>query len=174
MRRSLATLCVLGAGLTLAAPAAARPATTVPDALRVPDGQRRVLTTVGTGAQVYDCVEGSWRFREPVALLGKRAAPLGIHFAGPNWQSLRDGSRVTGRLLASVPASRPERDIPPLLLEASANAGAGVFGRVTFIQRLRTRGGVAPSGSCDPGRQASASVPYRSTYVFWAPVGETG
>ena len=166
----LATIAALG----VAAPGAATPArgaaaAAVPDALRVGDGRRVVLRTTGVGAQVYDCVDGAWRFREPVATLGGAGRPLGIHFAGPTWQSLRDGSRVTGRLLASVPAPRAGRDIPWLLLEASANAGTGVFGEVGLVQRLRTRGGVAPAGSCDPATQASTAVPYRAAYVFWGP-----
>jgi hypothetical protein len=120
---------------------------------------------------VYDCLDGSWRFREPAATLGRGRSALGIHFAGPNWQSLRDGSRVTGRLRASVAAARPARDIPWLLLEAAANAGRGVFADVDFVQRLDTRGGVAPPGACDPVTRPSVAVPYRSTYVFWAPGG---
>jgi hypothetical protein len=35
------------------------------------------------------------------------------------------------------------------------------------VQRLDTRGGVAPTGACHAG--ASAAVPYTATYNFWAP-----
>lgn len=177
MKRLISTGLTLGAaGLALAAPGAAAAAaatepqgTTVPEALRVPAGQQKVLTIEGIGSQVYDCVGGGWRFREPTAVLTRGRRTLGIHFGGPNWQSLADGSRVTGRLRTSVPAPRPERDIPLLLIEADANFGNGIFADVDYIQRLRTRGGVAPTGACDPATQPSASIPYRSTYVFWAP-----
>ena len=169
----LAAIACLVAGLALTTPARGEDATggdkAVPEALRVGDGQRVVLRTTGVGVQVYDCVDGAWRFREPVATLGRGKAPLGIHFAGPTWQSLADGSRVAGRVLASVPARRADRDIPWLLLQATATAGAGVFGDVTFVQRLRTAGGVAPAGTCDPATQPSTAVPYRALYVFWAP-----
>ncbi len=172
MRRAFLTLAAaLIAGLALATASVAAPAArTVPDALAVPDGQRVVLKTIGVGVQVYDCLDGSWRFREPAATLGRGRSALGIHFAGPNWQSLRDGSRVTGRLRTGVAAPRPGRDIPWLLLEAAANVGSGVFADVDFVQRLDTRGGVAPPGACDPVTRPSVAVPYRSTYVFWAPV----
>ncbi len=164
MKRVLPIVLALGGTFAAAAPAAAA---TVPEAVRVPDGQRKVLTVKGVGTQVHDCVDGGWRFREPAAVLTRGRRILGIHFAGPNWQSLSDGSRVTGRLRASAPAPRPERDIPLLLLEASATVGQGVFGAVDFIQRLDTRGGVAPTGACDAATQPSTAVPYRSTYVFW-------
>jgi hypothetical protein len=167
----LVAFAALVAGLALTAPATGKEApaaaTAVPEALRVGDGQRVVLRTTGVGVQVYDCVDGAWRFREPVATLGRGSAPLGIHFAGPTWQALTDGSRVTGRVVASAPARRADRDIPWLLLEATSTTGAGVFGEVTSIQRLRTSGGVAPAGACDPATQLSAAVPYRALYVFW-------
>lgn len=42
----------------------------------------------------------------------------------------------------------------------------GVFGNVAFIQRLDTRGGVAPASCTAP---STVSVDYSANYVFWAP-----
>ena len=36
-----------------------------------------------------------------------------------------------------------------------------------YVQRLDTRGGVAPAGACQAG--ASVAVPYTATYNFWGP-----
>jgi Protein of unknown function (DUF3455) len=43
----------------------------------------------------------------------------------------------------------------------------GVFNNVLFIQRIDTRGGVAPTGTCSA--PTTAAVDYVANYVFWAP-----
>jgi hypothetical protein len=55
--------------------------------------------------------------------------------------------------------------IPQLLLQATRTRGDGVFGGVTYVQRLATRGGVAPSGTCADG--ATAGVRYTAEYRFF-------
>ena len=41
--------------------------------------------------------------------------------------------------------------------------------QVVWVQRVRTRGGLAPSGGCDPAHLgAVARVPYAATYCFLA------
>ena len=141
----------------------------VPPELQVPDGHRLVLSALGRGVQVYDCPAGAWVLREPAAAILRGERTVAIHYAGPTWQSVKDGSKVvaTGPRLM-VPAPHPERDIPRLRLETTGT-GPGLFGQVDFIQRLRTRGGVAPAGACQAG--ASVGVPYTATYNFWAPAG---
>ena len=94
---------------------------------------------------------------------------MAIHYAGPTWQSVKDGSKVvaTGER-RMVLAPHPERDIPWLRLETTGT-GSGLFGEVRYVQRLETRGGLAPTGACQVG--ASLGVPYQATYNFWAPAG---
>jgi hypothetical protein len=36
------------------------------------------------------------------------------------------------------------------------------------VQRIETRGGVAPAGPCDPAKDSTIAVPYRARYVFYA------
>lgn len=141
----------------------------VPAELRVPDGYQRVLQSFGRGVQVYDCVDGSWKFREPAAaIVDERSGEIvAIHYAGPTWQSVRDGSKVVGAVKARSDAPNPQRDIPWLLLQATSTTGPGLFANVGYIQRLTTTGGVAPAGACTPGQ--STGVPYKATYQFWAP-----
>ena len=163
----------LALGLTTIVPAGAVDKTPdqshLPVELRVPDGYRRVLTTEGRGVQIYDCVDGAWKFRAPKAdiHLDKQNDKLvATHYVGPTWESLKDGSKVVGARKAGRDAPNPQQDIPWLLLEAKSNAGSGVFADVDYIQRLDTDGGVAPPGPCTTGE--TARVPYRSTYDFWA------
>jgi hypothetical protein len=170
-------LCVipilLALALTPTSPAVAADLvsqSSIPAELRVPDGFTRVLTSVGRGFQIYDCVDSAWKFREPLAaIIDSRTGKLvAVHYVGPTWQSIRDGSKVVAAVKARVDAPNPQHDIPWLLLQATSNAGSGQFGKVQYIQRLETEGGVAPSGACTSGQ--SASVPYQATYDFWAPV----
>jgi hypothetical protein len=92
---------------------------------------------------------------------------VALHYAGPTWQSVKDGSKVvaTGERVM-VRAPHPERDIPWLRLETTGT-GPGLFGQVDYVQRLDTWGGLAPTGACQAG--ASAAVPYTATYNFWVP-----
>lgn len=154
--------------LTSAGPATAKKPD-VPSALVPPAGQEQVASLLGAGVQVYDCVGTTWTFREPNAVLLEKKRFVGTHYAGPTWESLRDGSTVTGAVQARVAAAHPTRDIPLLLLRATGNTGSGVFSEVDFVQRLDTRGGVAPAGGCDAAVQSVARVPYTATYVFFAP-----
>src|SRR5262245_41726029 len=159
---------VLALGLTSTFPGPATAQTdqsNVPPELRVPDGYQRVL---GRGVQIYDCVNGAWQFREPTAAIFDQRTDtvVAIHYAGPTWQSIQDGSKVVGAVKARRDAPNPQRDIPWLLLQATSATGPGLFGAVQYIQRLDTEGGVAPAGPCTTGR--TASVPYQATYAFWA------
>jgi Protein of unknown function (DUF3455) len=162
----------LVAGAAMPAGAGSRPPA-VPPAIQVPAGQEVVLDVVGKGVQIYDCRPSTadpnvhaWTFREPAAVLyGHRGRPVGIHFRGPTFESF-DGSSVVGALEDSAPS--PTGSIPWLLLAAASNQGDGVLGQVDYVQRLETRGGVAPAGACDPARDATVAVPYRARYVFYA------
>jgi hypothetical protein len=172
MRRRLPLLCLLALLISTlvasAVPAGARPKPPpVPPALAVPADQEVVLDVVGKGVQIYDCQGGTWTFREPAAVLyGRGRRPVGIHFRGPTFESF-DGSSVVGTLRASVPA--PEAGaIPWLLLQATTRAGDGVLAGVDWVQRIRTEGGAAPSGACDPADDATVAVPYRARYVFYS------
>jgi hypothetical protein len=154
-----------------AVPSLAARGNRIPKELRVPEGHRLVLSALGQGVQIYDCsAAGAWTLREPAAAILKGDTTVALHYAGPTWQSVKDGSKVVARpepeRRVVVPAPHPERDIPWLRLE-TIGTGPGLFGQVDFIQRLRTRGGVAPAGACQAG--ASTAVPYTATYNFWTP-----
>jgi hypothetical protein len=91
--------------------------------LQVPEGHRLVLSALGRGVQVYDCPAGTWVLREPAAAILRGERTVAIHYAGPTWQSVKDGSKVvvTGeRRMAQAP--HPERDIPWLRLETTGPA----------------------------------------------------
>src|SRR5262249_20270631 len=108
-----------------------------------------------------------WVLREPEAeLFGDGGRAMGRHYAGPTWESA-DGSKVVGELARRLPAPHTGA-VPWLLVRAVRSEGDGVFGRGTWIQRVDTKGGQAPGGSCDGGPAgASLRVPYGAVYYFY-------
>ncbi len=81
------------------------------ESIDVPPHSRLLLRAVGSGDQVYDCVNGRWALEAPDAkLLNQDGSVIGRHFAGPTWQ-LNDGSWVKvgqspNRLLPTRPQYR--------------------------------------------------------------------
>ncbi len=122
------------------------------------------------GVQIYRWNGTSWIFVAPEALLFADAdgnGVVGIHYGGPTWES-NSGSKVVGMVLERC---TPDPDaIPWLLLKAVSNEGPGPFQRVTFIQRVNTVGGLAPTDAGDfVGEEAR--VPYTTEYYFYRASG---
>ena len=132
-----------------------------PRAVRVPPGNRLVARLDGQGVQVYQCNAGAWAFLEPVAQLSDGTSTA-IHFRGPSWESPRDGSLIEAATVASSPVAGA---IPELLLQATKTRGDGIFGKVTYVQRLDTTGGLAPTTACADGQ--TRGIPYTADYLFY-------
>src|SRR5690349_16960512 len=150
--------------LVLAVACMARYSTTqsAKESIDVPPHSRLLLRAVGSGDQVYGCLNGNWALKAPNAkLLNQEGSVIGRHFAGPTWQ-LNDGSRIQGRVVAKQIA--PDATAVPWLLLESVG-GTGRLGAVRFIQRTGTHGGNAPDGSCS--QSAIRRVPYTATYSFY-------
>jgi len=171
--RPLAASLAAAALATLAATAfaAAHGGMTVPEPVRVPAGHKVALETVGVGEITYECraKDGAhaWVFAGPDAeLRGRDGQRVGRYFGPPaTWQA-EDGSAITGKQLAVAPGG--DGNIPLQLVEANPATGSGKMQGVTHVQRLATRGGVAPAKPCDAGRMGSKEiVRYQADYVFW-------
>jgi hypothetical protein len=144
-------------------------ASTVPPILVPPPGNELIASFAAHGVQVYKCTNGSFVFVEPAAnLIGFSPVLDGvqttIHFRGPSWESTDDGSLVEAQVVASSPVPG---SIAELLLKSTSNRGNGIFGKVTFVQRLKTKGGLAPVGVCTDGQ--TIGVKYTAEYRFFAP-----
>ena len=62
-------------------------AQTAKESIDVPPGSRLLLRAVGSGDQVYGCVNGRWELKAPDAkLLNQEGSVIGRHFAGPTWE----------------------------------------------------------------------------------------
>ncbi|MGP4005126.1 DUF3455 domain-containing protein [Streptomyces sp. 4N124] len=146
----------------------ARTGVEIPAALKVPDGNRLSGVFSAEGVQTYTCTDGAWKLLEPAATLSAKndrsQRPVALHSRGPVWVSTVDGSAVTAAAVATSPKTGT---IPELLLKSTATRGTGAFADVSYIQRLNTRGGVAPTTACTGTDQVS--VPYSATYTFYKP-----
>lgn len=145
-----------------------------PANLTVPAHNEVLFQTYATGVQTYVCkaspddaTKFAWTFVAPTADLWNPAGEkIGSHYAGPTWEGA-DGSKVMGKVLERADATAPGA-IPWLLLEATSHTGTGVFGEVSYIQRLETVGGVAPTDGCDAAAAgAERAVEYTAQYAFF-------
>lgn len=160
--------------IVLAACAAPMHAPDAPSAVTPPAGSKYAMTTVGIGEITYECRAKAgaadafeWVFVAPVATLydGNRKI-VGKYYSGPTWEAA-DGSKVTGKQLAVSPASGTG-NIPLQLVQANPAMGSGAMTDVTYIQRLNTLGGVAPSTPCAKANAgAKQQVQYQADYVFY-------
>ena len=145
----------------------------LPEPVRVPAGQKLMMSTTGVGEITYECREKKdmagaheWAFVAPVATLysGDKKT-VGKYYAGPTWEA-NDGSKVTGKQLAVSPAA--PGSIPLQLVKTDPAMGAGAMTGVSYIQRLNTKGGVAPAMACDAmSKGKRQQVAYEADYVFY-------
>jgi hypothetical protein len=120
----------------------------LPEAVRVPAGQKQMMSTWASGEITYECREKAgmagqheWAFVGPVATLYSGDKKMvGKYYAGPTWEAA-DGSKVTGKQVAIAPAT--PGSIPLQLVKAEPAMGQGAMTGVNYIQRLNTNGGVA-------------------------------
>jgi len=158
----------------------------MPQALQVPAGNKAFREGAAIGTQDYICRPSSsgfaWKFFGPQATLSnKHDERIITHFLSPNpfengtpratWQDSEHTSKIWGLTVASVTV-QPDA-IPWLLLQVvgaeDGPTGGDGLSQTTFVQRLNTAGGVAPSTGCavsgDVGKMAL--VPYSADYFFY-------
>jgi len=170
----------------------------VPPEIRAPAGNEVFFVGRGVGTQNYvclpcdpsrpDCASGVAfsLFTPQATLFNDQGEQVTTHFFSPNpfegdvvratWQHSQDTSSVWGQVIGT--SSDPRFVTPgaiPWLLIKVVGAQAGPTGgskltRTTFIQRLNTVGGAAPSKGCSSPADigAKAFVPYTSDYFFYS------
>ena len=149
----------------------------LPDAVKVPAGFAAAMETVGVGEITCECKakagpgavagEFEWVFVSPKAVLNDRSGrPVGSYYGPPaTWQAA-DGSRITGAQLAVAPSSAG--NIPLQLVKANPAMGAGAMMGISHIQRVATKGGVAPAMACAAANMGQKQVVnYQADYIFY-------
>jgi hypothetical protein len=166
----------------------------VPTELEVPEGNRLFFIGHAFGTQNYMCLPTAtgvaWTLVGPQAnLFDRHDRQITTHFLSPNpdeggvaratWQDSDDTSAVWARAFATSadPIYVAPGAIPWLRLEVVGDARGPKNGRAltatTWIQRLNTTGGLAPSTGCTTSTNVGARVfvPYTADYFFYKKAG---
>ena len=148
----------------------------VPAKLKVPAGNALTSQVSAKGVQIYVCqpktsdrTQFEWTLKAPEAdLFNASGALVGKHYGGPTWEYTKDKSKVVGEVKERLDS--PDRTtIPWVLLSAKSHEGNGLFSKVTYIQRVNTKGGKAPATGCDSSKQnTTIRVDYTADYYFFA------
>ena len=158
------------------APGVGTPNSSLPAAIQVNETQFKVVASfVGIGKQVYDCNAGTARScsvsRSPglLSLGGSGGDPRQGSVLGELRRLTREWEHYHS---SCVPTSVPglhgsDENVPWLKVTGDPVGNSGVFSKVAFIQRIDTRGGVMPTGTCTTPK--TVAVDYTANYVFWAP-----
>jgi hypothetical protein len=160
----------------------------VPAGLQVPAGNQAFLEGAAIGTQDYICLPSgsgtAWTFFGPQAtLFNEHDQQIITHFLSPNpfengtprvtWQDSEDTSKIWGLTIASVVVDPTA--IPWLLVQVvgaeNGPTGGDKLSETTYVQRLNTVGGVAPSTSCTVGMMSL--VPYSADYFFYKAIERT-
>jgi len=146
----------------------------LPDPVRVPAGHGVAMETVGMGDITYECRvkasapgEHEWFFVGPDAKLVDRGGKQVGKYYGPpaTWESM-DGSKLTATQVAVAPNG--SGNIPYQLVKANPAMGSGAMQGVSYVQRVATRGGVAPAMPCGASSLGQKQVvKYQADYIFY-------
>jgi Protein of unknown function (DUF3455) len=148
----------------------------IPDSLQPPAGNRFFLQTFARGVQIYEVQRSAsnpntlvWVNIAPLATLYTKpdfVNPIIHHFAGPSWQftkgQFKDEKVVAKRVKGTT---IDQQSIQWLLLQAVDDLSTP-GNPVSFVQRICTQGGLAPT---TPPTQLGAldSIPYTASYLFY-------
>jgi len=148
----------------------------LPAAVQVPAGNKVALETVGAGDITYQCSakkdmagQFEWVFVGPDAkLMDRSGKQVGKYYGPPaTWEAM-DGSKLTAVQIAVAPNTAMAGSIPLQLVKGNPAMGSGAMQGVTYIQRVDTRGGVAPAAPCTAGNLgAKQFVKYQADYIFY-------
>jgi hypothetical protein len=164
----------------------------VPMEIQVPAGNTPYLKGHATGTQNYVCTASggsfAWTLFGPQATLFLTVKVLNIeitqqvttHFLSanpdengtkrPTWQASLDTSAVWGKAAKMSPVPNA---IPWLLVEVVGRepgpTGGSTLTQTTFIHRVNTTGGLAPTTGCSQATDGGKTelVPYTADYFFY-------
>jgi Protein of unknown function (DUF3455) len=192
MDMSMNRIIALGTLTTLALASSAHAQTitppTVPQEIEVSAPSQVFLLGHAVGTQNYACQPvasigrvGWVLFTPQATLFGDLDEQLTTHFFSPNpvedgivratWQDSQDTSTVWGRATGSVVVAADA--IPWLRVQTTGTqvgpTGGTTLAVTTFIQRVNTVGGLAPTTGCDVPTDLGkkAFVPYTADYFFY-------
>lgn len=148
----------------------------VPEDIRVPAGNQAVLEAQGKGNLLYECQairraphEYAWLLRSTGLTLSDSYGHAIVYYPGLQSRWVHsDGSQVLAREFVEV--SRDSQNLPLQRAKAVPSGIPGALKDISYVQNLRTQGGIVTSKPCTAGALGMrVSVPYEADYVFWRP-----
>jgi hypothetical protein len=150
----------------------------ISDSLKVPDGNRLVDDGFARGFQIYQVKRSAsnpnvftWVNIAPLATLYTKpdfTNQMALHFAGPTWQITKGhnkGQSVVGKKITGI---TPDPTAIQWLLLQAVDSLSSPNNKITFIQRLFTVGGLAPTTGADEAHLGQLdSIPYTARYFFY-------
>lgn len=146
----------------------------LPALIQVATGNTLVLETKANGTIKYQCSKEKdplttykWTMTGPTAeLMNAEGDKVGDYSGPPARWAHKDGSFVTGSQVAVSPNG--SKNIPMQLVKADVSGGLGALTAISYVQRVNTKGGVAPSKKCSAENEGGqAEVKYSAEYRFW-------
>lgn len=145
------------------------------DQIQVQAGNVVALETTATGLLNYECKTNAnaagtigWVLVSPQAELVDRTGKEVAKYSGPpaTWTHM-DGSSVVGQQIAVAP--RPgATNLAYQLSKGTPGAAPGVLQNITYIQRVKTKGGQDLSKACAQSNLGDKlTLPYQADYIFW-------
>jgi hypothetical protein len=160
----------------------------VPANIKVPPGNRPFLLGHAVGTQNYICLPSGTGFQfrlftPRATLFNGIEKQITTHYFSPNpseggtvraaWEHSRDSSIVWGRVVPGDSATVDPRSIDWLRVTVTGveegPTGGDTLTRTSFIHRVNTHGGLAPSTGCSSLADVGAQtfVPYTADYIFY-------
>lgn len=150
----------------------------LPEKLQVPEGNKLVGDAFARGVQIYQVQRSEtdpnvffWINIAPLATLYNKpdfTSQVALHFAGPSWEFTKGpnkGERVVAKRVDGKTVD--ERAIQWLLLK-TVDSLSNAENKITYIQRLFTAGGLAPTTVADEAHLGQLdSIPYTARYFFY-------
>lgn len=148
---------------------------TLPADIRVPTGHQAVLEAKGSGELHYECqairrapFQYAWLPSDrSIELKDSANSSIVLSRNARSWVH-RDGSALAVREFVEVPNG--VHSLPLQLVQVEPSDLNGVLHNISYIQRIRTVGGVPSLRNCGAAELGMrVSVPYEADYVFWRP-----
>jgi len=148
----------------------------IPDSLQPPDGNKFFLQTFAKGVQIYQVQRNP---ANPSQLVWVNIAPLASlyakpnfvdllinHFAGPSWQFVKGPFKDEKVVAKKVKGFTQDPTAIQWLLLQAVDSLSTPHNPVSFVQRICTQGGLAPTTSPTFVGQLD-SIPYTASYLFY-------
>ena len=149
------------------------------EAVRVPAGHQVALEAHGSGELLYSCqaikrapYQYAWLLQSSSMRLQDSYGRAINYFPGTRTRWVHsDGSQLVAQESVEAPGDGTNLPQQRAKVEVSSAPGtSGALGKVSYVQTLRSVGGVVTNRPCVAGSLGMrVTVPLESDYVFWQP-----